>query len=165
MGRRETDMAGLSTLRTERDGSVLDTALTFFDDAADRLSLDEGLRRNLRHPKRSLIVSVPIRRDDGRMEIFEGYRVQHSIARGPAKGGIRYDVNASLEAAQAFAMLMTWKSAVVKIPFGGLYEHGVQNVAELRRHKSECGHVRDVPGARNVELAGVRAPDCERLVL
>jgi glutamate dehydrogenase (NAD(P)+) len=131
-------MAGLSTLRTERDGSVLDTALTFFDDAADRLGLDEGLRRNLRRPKRSLIVSVPIRRDDGRMEVFEGYRVQHSIARGPAKGGIRYDVNASLEVAQAFAMLMTWKSAVVKIPFGGA-SGGVRvdpttlSVAELER--------------------------------
>ena len=131
-------MAGLSTLQTERDGSVLDTTLTFFDDAADRLGLDEGLRRNLRRPKRSLIVSVPIRRDDGRMEVFEGYRVQHSIARGPAKGGIRYDVNASLEAAQAFAMLMTWKSAVVKIPFGGA-SGGVRvdpttlSVAELER--------------------------------
>src|SRR2546430_1502118 len=112
-------MAAPSTLRTERDGSVLDTVLTFFDDAAGRLGLDEGLRRNLRHPKRSLIVSVPIRRDDSRMDIFEGYRVQHSIARGPAKGGIRYDVNATLEAAQAFAMLMTWKSAVVAIPFRG----------------------------------------------
>src|SRR5205085_7612756 len=91
LGRRETDMAARSTLRTERDGSVLDTALTFFDDAVGHLGLDEGLRRNLRQPKRSLIVSVPIRCDDGRMEIFEGYRVQHSIARGPAKGGIGYD--------------------------------------------------------------------------
>src|SRR5947209_915836 len=131
-------MAALSTLRTERDGSVLDTVLTFFDDAAGRLGLDEGLRRNLRHPKRSLIVSVPIRRDDGRMDIFEGYRVQHSIARGPAKGGIRYDVNASLEAALPISMLMTWKSAVVKIPFGGA-SGGVRvdptalSVAELER--------------------------------
>src|SRR5919201_3000824 len=109
MRRRETDMAAPSTLRTERDGSVLDTALTFFDDATGRLGLDDGLRRNLRHPKRSLIVSVPIRRDDGRMDIFEGYRVQHSIARGPAKGGLRYDVNATLEVAQALATLTTWK--------------------------------------------------------
>src|SRR5207248_4485998 len=131
-------MAAPSTLQTQRDGSVLDTALTFFDAAAGRLGRDESLRRNLRHPKRSLIVSVPIPRDDGRMDILEGYRVQHSIARGPAKGGIRYDVNASLEAAQAFAMLMTWKSAVVRIPFGGA-SGGVRvdpttlSVAELER--------------------------------
>src|SRR5579872_3989113 len=104
---------------TERDGSVLDTELAFFDDVAARLGLDDGMRRNLRRPKRSLIVTVPIRRDDGTMDIYEGYRVQHSIARGPAKGGIRYDLTTTLETAQAFAMVMTWKSAVVNIPFGG----------------------------------------------
>ncbi|HZS91407.1 MAG TPA: Glu/Leu/Phe/Val dehydrogenase [Chloroflexota bacterium] len=103
----------------DRDGSVLDTELTFFDDIAMRLGLEDGMRRNLRRPKRSLIVTVPIRRDDGSMEVFEGYRVQHSIARGPAKGGIRYDVNSTLATAQGFAMVMTWKSAVVNIPFGG----------------------------------------------
>ncbi len=104
---------------TRLDGSVLETVHAYFDNVAARLGLEQGLRANLRHPKRSLIVSVPIRRDSGDLEIFEGYRVQHSIARGPAKGGIRYDRNTTLEAAQAFAMLMTWKSAVVDIPFGG----------------------------------------------
>jgi glutamate dehydrogenase (NAD(P)+) len=101
------------------DGSVLDTELSIFDDAAARLGLEKGLRENLRRPKRSLIATVPIRRDNGDIEIFEGYRVQHSIARGPAKGGVRYDLNTSLEALQAFAMIMTWKTAVVNIPFGG----------------------------------------------
>lgn len=127
-----------SSFVTERDGSVLDTELAFFDDVAARLGLDDGMRRNLRRPKRSLIVTVPIRRDDGTMDIYEGYRVQHSIARGPAKGGIRYDLTTTLETAQAFAMVMTWKSAVVNIPFGGA-SGGVQvaptmlSVAELER--------------------------------
>jgi len=101
------------------DGSVLATELTFFDDAAARLGLDLGLRQILRHPRRSLIVSVPIKREGGGIDLFEGYRVQHSIARGPAKGGIRYDPYTTLETARAFAMLMTWKSALVDIPFGG----------------------------------------------
>lgn len=111
--------ASNSTPRTERDGSILETELAFFDDVADRLGLEEGMRQNLRRPKRSLIATVPIRHDDGHMEIYDGYRVQHSIARGPAKGGIRYDRNTTLETTQAFAMIMTWKSAVVNIPFGG----------------------------------------------
>lgn len=123
---------------TERDGSVLDTELAFFDSVAKRLGLDDGMYRNLRRPKRSLIVTVPIRRDDGSMDIYEGYRVQHSIARGPAKGGIRYDHHTTLETVQAFAMVMTWKSAVVNIPFGGA-SGGVKvdpttlSIAELER--------------------------------
>jgi len=114
-----TPDAAATTSAAHLDGGVLATVHAYFDNVAVRLGLEQGLCANLRHPKRSLIVSVPIKRDDGGMEIFEGYRVQHSIARGPAKGGIRYDVNTTLETAQAFAMLMTWKSAVVDIPFGG----------------------------------------------
>jgi len=151
------DVAG-TTPAARLDGGVLATVHAYFDNVAARLGLELGLRANLRHPKRSLIVSVPIKRDDGGMEIFEGYRVQHSIARGPAKGGIRYDVNTTLETAQAFAMLMTWKSAVVDIPFGGA-SGGVNvdptalSVAELerltRRYASEIfiliGPESDIP--------------------
>ncbi len=131
-------MVAPSSLQTERDGSVLDTQLAFYDSAAARLGLDIGTRTNLRRPKRSLIVTVPIKRDDGTLEIFEGYRVQHSIARGPAKGGIRYDTHTTLETAQAFAMIMTWKSAVVNIPFGGAsggvnVDVNALSVAELER--------------------------------
>jgi len=143
---------------TRLDGSVLETVHAYFDNAAERLGLEQGLRANLRHPRRSLIVSVPIRHDSGDLEIFEGYRVQHSVARGPAKGGIRYDTNTTLETAQAFAMLMTWKSAVVDIPFGGA-SGGVNvdptalSIAELehltRRYASEIsiliGPESDIP--------------------
>src|SRR5207249_3840263 len=93
--------------------------LTQLDTVAERLHLDPGIHRILRHTKRELTVSVPIRRDDGRIEVFTGYRVQHNINRGPAKGGIRYHPGVTLDEVRALAMLMTWKCAVAKIPFGG----------------------------------------------
>lgn len=99
--------------------SPLDTAHKQLDSVADRLNLDPGLREVLRTPKRELIVHFPVRMDDGRIRIFEGYRVQHNIARGPAKGGIRYHPNVCLDDVRALAMWMTWKCAVVGIPFGG----------------------------------------------
>ncbi|MDP2935022.1 MAG: Glu/Leu/Phe/Val dehydrogenase [Dehalococcoidia bacterium] len=99
--------------------SPLDTAHKQLDIVADRLNLDPGLREVLRTPKRELIVHFPVRMDDGRIRIFEGYRVQHNIARGPAKGGIRYHPNLCLDDVRALAMWMTWKCAVVGIPFGG----------------------------------------------
>ena len=78
-----------------------------------------SLRGILRAPKRELTVNFPVRMDDGRVEMYTGYRVQHNINRGPAKGGIRYDANVSLDEVRALAMWMTWKCAVVNIPFGG----------------------------------------------
>src|SRR4029434_4840673 len=80
-----------------------------FDTAADCLNLEEGLQQVLRAPKRQLIVSIPTRMDDGSLRVFEGYRVQHSIARGPAKGGIRYHPDVSLDEVKALASWMTWK--------------------------------------------------------
>jgi glutamate dehydrogenase (NAD(P)+) len=90
-----------------------------FDFAAKKLNLDEGMWKVLRQPARELIVHIPVQMDDGRIEVFTGYRVQHSIARGPAKGGVRYSPEVSLDEVRALASWMTWKCAVVNIPFGG----------------------------------------------
>jgi glutamate dehydrogenase (NAD(P)+) len=90
-----------------------------FDEAAGRLGLDEGMQKVLRSPSREIIVHIPIALDDGRLEVFTGYRVQHSIARGPAKGGIRYAPDVSLDEVRALAAWMTWKCAVTNLPFGG----------------------------------------------
>jgi glutamate dehydrogenase (NAD(P)+) len=90
-----------------------------FDTAAARLGLDDGMQKVLRTPARELIVHIPVVLDDGRLEVFTGYRVQHSIARGPAKGGIRYAPDVTLDEVRALAAWMTWKCAVVNIPFGG----------------------------------------------
>jgi glutamate dehydrogenase (NAD(P)+) len=89
------------------------------DEAARRLGLDEGIEKILRYPAREMIVHLPVLLDDGRIEIFTGYRVQHSIARGPAKGGIRYAPDVTLDEVRALASWMTWKCAVVDLPFGG----------------------------------------------
>jgi glutamate dehydrogenase (NAD(P)+) len=90
-----------------------------FDLAAERLHLDDGMRRVLREPRRELTVHFPVKMDDGSVKVFTGYRVQHNLGRGPAKGGIRYHQDVSLDEVKALAMWMTWKCAVVGIPFGG----------------------------------------------
>jgi len=90
-----------------------------FDTAAEHLKLEPWLRAVLKAPKRQLIVSIPTKMDDGSIHVFEGYRVQHSMARGPAKGGIRYHPNVTLDEVKALASWMTWKCAVVNIPYGG----------------------------------------------
>ena len=90
-----------------------------FDYAAQRLSLDPGLYKVLRSPEKQIIVSVPIPRDNGEVEVYTGYRVLYNTSRGPAKGGIRFDLNVTLDEVKALAAWMTWKCAVVNIPFGG----------------------------------------------
>ncbi len=90
-----------------------------FDTAAEYLKLPKDLAEVFKRPKRQLIVSVPIEMDDGSIRVFEGYRVQHNIARGPAKGGIRYHPNVTLDEVKALASWMTWKCATVNIPYGG----------------------------------------------
>ncbi|HZU00913.1 MAG TPA: Glu/Leu/Phe/Val dehydrogenase [Ktedonobacteraceae bacterium] len=97
----------------------LEQALSQFDLAAEHLHLDPELRDILRVPKRELTVHFPVRMDDGTVTMFTGYRVQHNITRGPAKGGIRYDEHVSLDEVRALAMWMTWKCALMGIPFGG----------------------------------------------
>ncbi len=90
-----------------------------FDLAAERLNLDPGLRRVLREPRRALTVTFPVHMDDGTVQVITGYRVQHNLGRGPAKGGIRYHQDVTLDEVKALAMWMTWKCAVVGIPYGG----------------------------------------------
>ncbi len=94
-------------------------ALEQLDSVAGRIGLDPGIHKILRHPKRQLIVSIPVRMDNGNTQVFTGFRVQHNVTRGPAKGGIRYHPDVTLDEMKALAMLMTWKCAVVGIPYGG----------------------------------------------
>ena len=90
-----------------------------FDFAARKLNLDEGLWKVLRSPSREVIVHFPVALDNGMIDMFTGFRVQHSMARGPCKGGIRYAPDVTLDEVRALASWMTWKCAVVNIPFGG----------------------------------------------
>jgi glutamate dehydrogenase/leucine dehydrogenase len=99
--------------------NAYDAALTNFEAAADALELNNDIREMIRYPERALTVTIPVRMDDGHIRRFEGYRVQHSTVRGPAKGGIRYHPQVTLDEVKALATWMTWKCAVVNIPFGG----------------------------------------------
>ena len=99
--------------------STFENVMKQFDQAAERLHVDPGLLEFLKHPRRSTIVKLPVKMDDGQFKMFTGFRVQHSIVRGPAKGGIRYHPDVSLDEVQALASWMTWKCAVVNIPYGG----------------------------------------------
>ncbi|MEO8468190.1 MAG: Glu/Leu/Phe/Val dehydrogenase [Chloroflexota bacterium] len=102
-----------------RGANALAAALAQFDQTADHLHLDPGLRAVLRVPKREWSVNFPVTLDDGTVEVFTGYRVQHNVARGPAKGGLRYHQATDLDEVRALAMWMTWKCALVDVPFGG----------------------------------------------
>ncbi|MFN2470825.1 MAG: Glu/Leu/Phe/Val dehydrogenase [Gaiellaceae bacterium] len=110
-----------TTVETNPFGAVS----LFFDRAADHVGLADEMREVLRGSYREVRVQVPVRMDDGRLEVFTGYRVQHNAARGPYKGGIRYHPDADLDEVRALAALMTWKTAVVDIPYGGA-KGGVQ---------------------------------------
>jgi glutamate dehydrogenase (NAD(P)+) len=129
-----------------------------FDLAAQRLDLDEGIWKVLRYPNRELIVHIPVAMDNGKLEVFTGFRVQHSIARGPSKGGIRYAPDVTLDEVRALAAWMTWKCAVVNIPFGGakggvICDPHKMSIGELermtRRYTAELfefiGPEKDVP--------------------
>jgi glutamate dehydrogenase/leucine dehydrogenase len=106
-------------LKTSMTGNAYDVALENFDAAADVLGLDKDTREMIKYPERVLTVSVPVRMDDGHIRRFEAFRVQHSTARGPAKGGIRFHPQVTLDEVKALATWMTWKCAVVNIPYGG----------------------------------------------
>lgn len=148
----------MATITLEQEINPWEAQAARFDFAARKLNLDEGLWRVLRYPSREIIVHFPVAMDDGRIEVFTGYRVQHSIARGPAKGGIRYAPDVSLDEVRALASWMTWKCAVVNIPFGGgkggvICDPKKMSLGELerltRRYTSELieflGPEKDVP--------------------
>ena len=143
---------------SEKETNPWVSAEARFDEAAELLGLDEGLRKILRSAALELKVSIPVLLDDGRYEVFTGYRVQHSIVRGPSKGGIRFAPDVTLDEVRALAAWMTWKCAVVNIPFGGgkggvICDPDVLSPGELeritRRYTSEImdiiGPERDVP--------------------
>ncbi len=142
----------------EKETNPYEAMAARFDTAAKKLNLDEGLWKVLRTPNREVIVHFPVGMDDGHLEVFTGFRVQHSIARGPGKGGIRYAPDVSLDEVRALASWMTWKCAVVDIPFGGAKGGVICNphkmsMGELermtRRYTSEIiefiGPEKDVP--------------------
>lgn len=139
-------------------GSAWESALSQLDEAARTMNLDPGVLEVLRHPRRALEVSIPVRMDDGHIQVFKGYRVHHNTSRGPSKGGIRYHPAVTMEEVKALAMWMTWKCAVVNIPYGGakggvIVDPGQLSMGELqrltRRYASELlpliGPERDIP--------------------
>ncbi len=109
----------MKTVSLEQELNPWEAQAARFDFAAHKLNLDEGLWKILRYPQREIIVHIPVAMDNGTLEVFTGFRVQHSIARGPAKGGVRYSPDVTLDEVRALASWMTWKCAVVNIPFGG----------------------------------------------
>ena len=136
----DSDLPRLTTT-TQPQGidsaSPFDEMMSRFDVAAQKLGLDPGLYKVLREPVRETKVSIPIVMDDGHIEVFVGYRVLHNIARGPGKGGIRFDKNVTLDEVRALAAWMTWKCAVVNIPFGGAKGGVICDPANLTRGELE----------------------------
>lgn len=109
----------MTIVDTGKEFSVFDSMAARFDIAARKLELDEGILKYLRTPNREIIVHIPVAMDNGKLDVFDGFRVQHSIARGPCKGGVRYGPDVTLDEIRGLAAEMTWKCAVVNIPFGG----------------------------------------------
>lgn len=123
---RKVHAGGINSLPVKNDGHDLwRSGLSMLDDIAPRIKLEEGIHTILSKPELELTVYIPVTMDDGRVEVFTGYRIQHSSARGPCKGGIRYHPCVDLNEIRALSALMTWKCAVVNIPYGGA-KGGVQ---------------------------------------
>jgi glutamate dehydrogenase (NAD(P)+) len=155
---QKTGDISMQTLTLEQEINPWEAQAARFDFAAKKLNLDEGLWKVLRYPAREIIVHFPVSMDDGSIEVFTGFRVQHSIARGPGKGGIRYSPDVTLDEVRALASWMTWKCAVVNIPFGGakggvICDPKKMSIGELermtRRYTAELiefiGPEKDVP--------------------
>ena len=150
--------AMVDDIREIKEDNPFESMMSRFDRAAQLLDLDSDLYAVMRVPNRELKVYIPTRMDSGRIQVFEGYRVQHNFARGPAKGGIRYSPDVSLDEVRALAAWMTWKCAVVNVPFGGakggiICDPAQMSLGELermtRRYASELldfiGPEKDVP--------------------
>jgi glutamate dehydrogenase (NAD(P)+) len=146
------------TTSTAMESNVYESAEARFEEAAKRLGLDQGLYKYMKYPNKEITVYIPVTMDNGQLEVFTGYRVHHSIVRGPGKGGIRFAPNVSLDEVRALAAWMTWKCAVVNIPFGGAKGGVICDPSKLsmgeveritRRYTAEIsewiGPERDVP--------------------
>ena len=118
-----------------KDSSMLDGTIASINVAVRNLKLDDDMRLVLVEPWREIQVGLPVRMDDGNVQVFRGYRSQHNAARGPYKGGIRYHPNADLEHVRALGMLMTWKTALADVPFGGAKGGVSVDPRELSRHE------------------------------
>jgi glutamate dehydrogenase (NAD(P)+) len=145
----------------ELDTPTFRLAVAQFDQAAEAMELDHNLRERLKLPQRSLIVSLPVKMDDGRVEVYTGYRVQHDSSRGPTKGGIRYHPDVNLGEVAALAMWMTWKCALADLPYGGA--KGGVAIAPKRFSRSELQRLTRRYAAEIFPLIGpdkdVPAPD------
>ncbi|MDG1512553.1 MAG: Glu/Leu/Phe/Val dehydrogenase dimerization domain-containing protein [Mariniblastus sp.] len=126
-----------SNVANRKHMNAYETVLHYFERAADALELEESTRRLLKMPKREITVEVPVEMDDGRLETLVGYRVQHNNARGPMKGGLRFHPDVDLDEVRALASLMTWKTAVVNIPYGGAKGGICVAPRELSRKENE----------------------------
>ncbi len=148
-------------MQAAREVSVFGDAIAYFNEAAELLDLEPGMRRLLTKPSRQIIFSIPFQRDSGELEVFTGYRVQYNFARGPAKGGIRYHPGVTLDEVTALAFWMTWKCAVVDLPFGG--GKGGVTCDPLTLSKGELERITRRYAAELVEVVGpdkdVPAPD------
>src|SRR5574338_971513 len=145
----------------ELDTPTFRLAIAQFDQAAEAMGLDPNLRERLKLPQRSLVVSLPVRMDDGHVEVFTGYRVQHDSSRGPSKGGVRYHPDVNLGEVAALAMWMTWKCALADLPYGGA--KGGVSVAPKTLSRSELQRLTRRYAAEIFPLIGpdkdVPAPD------
>jgi glutamate dehydrogenase (NAD(P)+) len=128
----------MAILTAEKELSVYENMAARFDVAAAKLGLDEGFQRVLRTPNKEITLYIPVVRDSGQIEVFVGYRVQHSIVRGPGKGGIRFAPTVTLDEVRALASWMTWKCAVVNIPFGGAKGGVICDPDQLSRRELEA---------------------------
>ena len=117
--------------------NAFEMAQAQFDHVADQLGLDEQVREILRWPAREFIIRIPIRMDDGKMRVFQGFRVQHNDARGPNKGGIRFHPAETIDTVRALSMWMTWKCAVADIPLGGAKGGIIVDPATLSNSEKE----------------------------
>jgi glutamate dehydrogenase (NAD(P)+) len=148
----------MAKVRVQDEMNVYEAADARFEEAVERVGLEQGVYKYLKHPAKEIKLYLPVGMDDGRLEVFTGYRVLHSTVRGPGKGGIRYDMNVTIDEVRALAAWMTWKCAVVNIPFGGakggiICDPQKMSKGELerltRRYTAELGEwlgpERDVP--------------------
>jgi len=127
----------MAIITADKEFALYESMAARFDVAAAKLGLNEGLKRFLRYPNKEITLYIPVGMDDGRLEVFVGYRVQHSIVRGPGKGGIRFSPDVTLDETRALASWMTWKCAVLNLPFGGAKGGVVCDPAKLSKRELE----------------------------